>query len=126
MIEVLTPLNPEFQRFETQARELYEKYQEKICDPNPFSFIKNKTLFYLFILDGAVLGAIYFFMDNGKLFLNGFSSPKKHLSNLTCLKKSTTWFTCPIYAEAQNRASALCLLRCGFKRVKGNLFCFKH
>ena len=31
-----------------------------------------------------------------------------------------------IYAEAQNRASALCLLKCGFIREKGNLFVKKQ
>ena len=29
------------------------------------------------------------------------------------------------YKEAQNKASAFCLLRCGFKRVKDNLFVLK-
>ncbi len=126
MIEVLIPLNPEFQKYETQVKELYEKSQEKICDPNSFDFVKNNTLFYIFIQNGALIGAIYYFMENNKLFLNAFSSPKNHLANLECLHLSTTWFTPPIYAEAQNRASALCLLRCGFKRVEGNLFCLER
>ena len=36
-----------------------------------------------------------------------------------------TWFNCDIYAEAQNRASTICLLRCGFERDKDNIFVFK-
>ena len=123
MIEVLIPLNPEFQKYEAQVKELYEKNQQKICDPNTFDFVKNNTLFYIFIQNGALIGAIYYFMDNDKLYLNGFASPKHLELNLFCLRLSTTWFSIPIYAEAQNRASALCLLRCGFKRVEGNLFC---
>ena len=126
MIEVFIPLNPEFQKYEAQVKELYERSQEKICDPNSFDFIKNNTLFYIFIKDGVLLGAIYYFMDGGKLFLNGFASPKHHFENLYCLRLSTTWFSCDIYAEAQNRASMLCLLRCGFKREKDNLFCLKR
>ena len=125
MIEVLIPPNPEFQKYEAQIKELYEKTQNRICDPNPFSFIKENTLFYLFLIDGTVIGAIYYFMDDGKLFLNGFAYPKHHTLNLKCLYLSLNWFSQPVYAEAQNRASALCLLRCGFKRVKDNLFCFK-
>ena len=125
MIEVLIPLNPEFRKYEAQVKELYEKNQEKICDPNSFDFVKNNTLFYIFIQNGALIGAIYYFMENNKLFLNGFSFPKNHIANLECLQLSTTWFNPPIYAEAQNRASALCLLRCGFKRVKDNLFCLE-
>ena len=126
MIEVLIPLNPEFQKYEAQVKELYEKNQENICDPNPFSFIVKNTFFYIFTINGTLIGAIYYFIDEGKLFLNGFANPKNHLNNLLCLKLSTTWFTSPIYAEAQNRASALCLIRCGFKRVKDNLFCLEH
>ena len=125
MIEVLTPLNPEFQLYDPQAKELYEKTQEKIKDPNSYEFVRDNTLFYIFVQDGSFIGAIYYFMDDGKLFLNGFAKPKNHIANLLCLRKSTTWFVPPIYAEAQNRASALCLLRCGFKRVKGNHYCLK-
>ena len=125
MIEVLIPLNPEFQKYESQAKELYKKNQKKICDPNTFSFIKNNTLFYLFIKNGTFIGAIYYFIEDNKLFLNGFAIPKNHLANLYCLKLSTTWFSCDIYAEAQNKASALCLLKCGFKREKNNLFVLK-
>ena len=124
MIQVLIPLNPEFKKYKTQLKELYEQSQERIGDPNPFSFIIKNTLFYAFILDGTLIGAIYYFMDKNKLFLNGFASPKHHELNLSCLRVSTTWFLPPIYAEAQNKASALCLLRCGFKRINGNLFCF--
>ena len=123
MITVLIPSNPEFKKYKSQIKEVYKQCQEKICDPNSFEFIIHNTLFYSFFLDGAFIGAIYYFLDNGKLFLNGFALPKNHLANLECLQLSTTWFKKPIYAEAQNRASALCLLRCGFKRVSGKLFC---
>lgn len=126
MITVLTPLDSEFELYKSQIKEIYEKYQEKICDPNSFLFVIKNTLFYAFFLDGTFIGAIYYFMENEKLFLNAFALPKNHLTNLKCLKMSTDWFTSPIYAEAQNRASALCLLKCGFKRVKGNLFCYTN
>ena len=125
MITVLTPLDQEFKKYESLIKEVYKKNQEKICDPNSFLFIKKNTFFYAFFKEGDFIGAIYYFMENGKLFLNGFAKPKRHADNLFCLKLSTTWFKKPIYAEAQNRASALCLLRCGFKRVKGKLFCYE-
>ena len=125
MIKVLIPLDSEFSKYEPQIKELYEKNQAKICDPNTFFFIKNQTLFYSFLEDGALIGAIYYFMEDGKLFLNAFSRRKTHLANIKCLNLSLSWFKKPIYAEAQNRASAFCLLRCGFKRVEGNLFCYE-
>ena len=125
MITVLIPTDSEFEKHKAQIKEVYEKYQEKICDPNSFEFVIHYTLFFSFFLDGAFIGAIYYFKENDKLFLNAFALPKNHRANLECLQLSTTWFKKPIYAEAQNRASALCLLRCGFKRVEGKLFCYE-
>ena len=125
MIQVLIPQNPDFKKYEKEIKALYEDNQSKICDNNSFNFIKNNTLFYLFISDGKVLGAIYYFVYDKKLFLNGFAKRKSLAKNLFCLLWSTTWFTKDIYAEAQNKASAFCLLRCGFKRVKENLFVLK-
>jgi hypothetical protein len=122
MIRVLIPTEADFNLYENQLRDLYEKNQEKICDTNNFDFVKNNTLFYMFLDNNKLLGAIYYFMDNSKLFLNGFSIRKNFEKNLECLKLSTTWFNCDIYAEAQNRASALCLIKTGFKRIDKNIF----
>ena len=125
MITVLIPTDSEFEKHKAQIKEVYEKYQEKICDPNSFEFVIHYTLFFSFFLDGVFIGAIYYFKENDKLFLNAFALPKNHRANLECLQLSTTWFKKPIYAEAQNRASAHCLLRCGFKRIEGKLFCYE-
>ena len=125
MITVLIPINSEFEKYKPQIKKYYEKYQEKICDFNSFEFVIKNTLFYSFFFDGDFIGAIYYFKENDKLFLNAFALPKNHQANLECLQLSTTWFKKPIYAEAQNRASALCLLRSGFKRVKEKLFCYE-
>ena len=77
----------------------------------------------MFINDSKLVGGIYYFLDeNNKLFLNGFAKRKMHLLNIKCLELSTCWFSCDIYAQAQNKASALCLLRCGFKKYKENIF----
>lgn len=126
MIRVLIPSEADFKLYENQLRLLYEQNQEKICDTNSFEFIRDNTLLYMFLFNNKLIGAIYYFMENGKLFLNGFSKRKNFEKNLECLKLSTTWFNCNIYAEAQNRASALCLLKSGFKRVCDNLFVLKN
>ena len=126
MIKVLVPTDFEFKIYEPQLKKMYEESQEKICDTNSFEFIINNTLYYAFIKDGIILGAIYFFDDGDKLFLNAYASKKHHRDNIECLKMSTKWFKCDIYAEAQNRASALCLLRAGFRREYKNLFVYKH
>ena len=126
MIEVLIPTQSEFCKYEAPIKLLYEQSQEKICDTNSFEFIRDNTLFYLFLLNKKPIGAIYYFKDGDKLYLNGFAIRKNLEANLHCLKWSTTWFNCNIYAEAQNRASAYCLLRSGFKRISGNIFCLSR
>lgn len=123
MIRVWIPCQKGFEKFQKECKELYEKVQDKICDPNSFDFICKNTLFYLFENDNRLIGAIYYFKDkNGKLFLNGFANRKMHNLCLECLKMSLSWFRGCIYAEAQNRASALCLLKSGFKRKEKKEF----
>ena len=124
-INVWIPCQKEFWLYRDECKELYESVQDKICDPNTFEFICKNTFFYLFEKCNRLIGAIYYFTDkDGKLFLNAFSKRKMHALCLECLKMSLKWFKGNVYAEAQNRASALCLLRCGFKRKSGNLFVF--
>lgn len=125
MIRVLIPLDKEFKLYEGELKFLYEENQKKICDTNSFDFIRDNTLFYMFLDDNDLIGAIYYFMDDDKLFLNGFAYRKKHVLTCACLSLSLSWFTTNIYAEAQNRASALCLLRCGFERIEGKLFVYR-
>ncbi len=126
MIRIIIPTQKEFSEYKEECKTLYESVQTQICDPNSFDFICNNTFFYLFLNDNKLIGAIYYFTDtDGKLYLNGFAKRKMHFLCLECLKKSLTWFKGRIYAEAQNRASALCLLRCGFKRIQKNTFCFQ-
>ena len=123
LINVWIPKQKEFKKYQEECRKLYESLQDKICDPNSFEFICNHTFFYLFEIGGRLIGAIYYFVDtDGKLFLNAFANRKLHTLCLKCLKKSLTWFKGRVYAQAQNRASALCLLRCGFKREQENIF----
>ena len=123
MINVLIPAQPEFQKFKQECKELYEKLQVQITDTNSFEFICENTFFYLFEENGSLIGAIYYFVkEDGNLYLNGFAKRKKHKVCLECLKMSLKWFKGSIYAEAQNRASALCLLKCGFKRKREKLF----
>lgn len=123
MINVWIPSQKEFENFRTECKELYESVQDKICDPNTFEFIIENTFFFLFESEGKLIGGIYYYVnDDGRLYLNGFANRKKHNLCLECLKMSLDWFKGRIYAEAQNRASALCLLRCGFKRDEGNRF----
>ena len=123
MINVLIPCQREFKKYKKECKELYENVQDKITDESSFEFIINNTFFYLFEKNSNLIGAVYYFINkDGNLYLNGFAKRKMHNLCIECLKMSLDWFKGNVYAEAQNRASALCLLRCGFKRVKDNLF----
>ena len=127
MIKVFIPSQKEFKIFEEECKILYENVQDKITDTNDFEFITKNTFFFLFTNDENLIGAIYFFVDeNNRLMLNGFSKRKTFLLNIECLKMSLNWFKGDIFAQAQNRASALCLLKCGFKRFEKNVFVYKH
>ena len=125
MINVWIPTQKEFEKYKAECKELYEKSQDKIGDPNSFEFICENTFFFLFANKERLIGAIYYFKnENGDWYLNGFANRKMHSLCIECLTMTLDWFKGRIYAEAQNRASALCLLRCGFKRVDGKLFRF--
>ena len=112
MINVWIPYDKEYLKYREECKKLYENVQDKICDTNSFEFIEKNTYFVE--------------TESGleKFFLNGFAKKKKHQLCLECLKTSLGWFIPPIYAEAQNRASALCLLKCGFKRTGKNIFVY--
>ena len=127
MIRVLIPCDLEFKKYSDKCRKLYENLQEQICDTSSYDFIVNNTFFYLFLNDDKLLGAIYYFTDDsGRLLVNAFAGRKTHKLNIECMKMSLKWFKGSIYAEAQNRASALCLLKCGFEREKDNLFVYRR
>lgn len=124
MINVIIPSDSEFADYENEIKNLYENSKSKIGDSNSFEFVKDNTLFYMFVKNRKLIGGIYYFLDNGKLFFNGFAGRKHFEDNLECVKMSLNWFKCDIYAESQNRASALCLLKCGFEKIGHNLFKF--
>ena len=123
-IDVFIPFQNEFRVYEEELRELYDMNKYFIKDTNSFYFIRDNTLFYSFVNKKKLIGAIYFFKEKDKLFLNAFSNRKTFNLNVKCLKMSLSWFNCPIYAEAQNRASAFCLLRSGFRRIENKLFVY--
>ena len=123
-VRVLIPFDDEFIEREKEIKDLYKKSQNKICDSNSYETVRDNTFFYVFFLDEKLIGIIYYFEENGMLFFNGCSNKKMFPINVECIKLSTTWFNTKIYAEAQNRASALCLLKSGFVRKKSNLFVY--
>ena len=60
MIEVLIPLNNEYRKYDSQIKALYEQEQNKIGDSNSYEFVRDNTLFYAFLLNKTLIGAIYY------------------------------------------------------------------
>ena len=123
-LKILIPKDRDFFRYKNEVKKLYLENQDKINDDNTFDFICKETFFYLFLVDEKILGVIYFFQDDGKLYLNGFAVRKFLKEKLEALKLATTWFNCEIYAEAQNKASAYCLKKVGFKKITERLYAY--
>ena len=123
-LKILIPKDKDFFRYKNEVKKLYLENQDKINDDNTFDFICKETFFYLFLVDEKILGVIYFFQDDEKLYLNGFAVRKFLKEKREALKLATTWFNCEIYAEAQNKASAYCLKKVGFKKITERLYAY--
>lgn len=127
-IYVLTPCNPLFYSFNHwfECKKMYEDNQPLIGDTQLFEDIIEDTFFYSFIEDNKLLGCIYFYKKNNKLFLNAFAGRHHHCQNIKCLKTALSWFNCDIYAKALHKTSVLCLLKCGFKKVNNNIYKYRR
>ena len=126
MIRVIIPLDEEYQNWRDECKKLYQSVQDKINDVNSYDFVEHNTLLYVFVDESGLIGVTYFFLDDEKLFMNGFSKRKKYPLNVECIKISSSFFKSSVYAEVQNRASAFCLLKAGFKRIEPNLMVFEN
>lgn len=120
MIRVLIPKDKNF-NFK-QCKKLYKEHKKLIGDNQKFRDIVENTYFYSFFDDNKHLGCIYYYLKNNKLFVNAFAYRHTHELNLKCLKKTFDWFNCDIYAQTTHKTAILCLYKCGFRKVKDNLY----
>ena len=121
MITVRTPKDKYFNYFECEN--LYKKCQKDLQDDD-FKSVIERTLFYSFYISATneLIGCIYFHKKGKQLFVNAFANRKHHLLNLECFKESLKWFNCNIYAVGLHKTSRLCLFKCGFERIRNNIF----
>ena len=120
MIRVRIPKDKNF-NFK-QCKKLYKEHKKLIGDNQKFRDIVENTYFYSFFDDNKHLGCIYYYLKNNKLFVNAFAYRHTHELNLKCLKKTFDWFNCDIYAQTTHKTAILCLYKCGFRKVKDNLY----
>lgn len=125
MIVVRTPQNELFNYAE--CREMFEQYQDKI-DVDDFDTVLKTTHFFSFYEwnKSLFIGCIYFYQQDRKLYVTAFSGRHHHKLNIECLKMSLDWYTCDVYAECKQRTAQLCLIECGFERVKRGLYVYRR
>ena len=124
MIKVFIPKDIAFNY--KQCKNLYKKYQRQIGDNQEFRDIVKNTFFYSFFDDEKHIGCIYYYMRGDKLFVNAFANRHTHEINIECLKKSFEWFNCDIYAETKHKTAIYCLYKCGFKKVRENIYKYER
>ncbi|MBQ6516808.1 hypothetical protein IJI31_06475 [bacterium] len=120
MIRVLIPTDADFEY--KKCKKMYKKYQRLVGDNQEFRDLVKNTFFYSFYDDAQLLGCIYYYTKNDKLFVNAFANRHTHEKNLLCLKKTFEWFKCDIYAETKHKTAIYCLYKCGFKKIDDCLY----
>ena len=124
MITVRIPNDENFNYKEN--KKLYKKFQRIMEDDQPFREVVKNTFYYSFYNDETLIGAIYCFYRDDKLFLNAFATRHHHNENIECFKKVLSWFNCDMYAESNKKTAIYCLLKCGFKKLKDNIFIYRR
>lgn len=125
MITIRTPKDKLFNYQE--CKELYDSCNDRIQDGD-FDVVIRTTDFFAFYLTKTreLIGCIYYFKKGKRLFVNAFAHRGHHLLNLECFKYSLTWWKSNVYANAIQKTSRLCVMRCGFEKVKDNLYVYRR
>lgn len=124
MITVRIPTDKDFEY--EKCRSLYRKCQRLIGDNQSFKAVVNNTFYYAFYVDNVLIGGIYCFYRGRNLYLNGFATRHHHKENVECVKMVLSWFDCDMYAESIRKPAILCLLRAGFKKLKGDIYKYER
>lgn len=123
-MEIFCQNHPDFNY--KQAKEMYEKYVDLVEDNKDFDKVLKNTHFYSFFVDGKFIGCIYFYLIDGKVYVNAFADRKTHLINIECFKKALSFYNCDIYARSKQKTAIYCILKCGFKKIGNNLYKYER
>ena len=121
---ILTPLDVLFNYDE--VKQMWEKYAENLHDCGNFDHLLKNSHFYSFFVDKKFIGCIYFYQRGDRLFVNAFAGRNTHKINLECFKKALTFYNCDIYAESKEKTAIYCILKCGFKKIVGNIYKYER
>lgn len=123
-MKVRIPLDNDFEY--KRCKKMFEKYNTRVNDDAAFEDIISNTLFYSFYDKTELTLCIYFYGLNGKVWVNGYGIRNKHLFNKVCFTQALSWFNCDIWANTKYKDVAWALLRCGFKKVRENIYVFNQ
>ncbi len=122
-MKVKIPLDKDFE-FE-RCKKMYRYYNARVNDDSTFEEVLSQTFFYAFYDNDEITLCVYFYEKNNKLWVNGYGIRNKHFFNKKCFESALGWFNCDIWANTKYKDVAWALLRCGFKKVKENIYVFK-
>lgn len=121
-MKVKIPLDSDFE-FE-RCKKMYEYYLKRVNDDSSFEEVIENTFFYSFYDKENLTLCIYFYVIDGKLWVNGYGIRNKHLFNKKCFETTLGWFDCDIWANTKYKEVAWALLRCGFKKKSENIYVY--
>lgn len=110
----------------TDSKDLYENKQEEIGDDQSFDDVINSTMYIAFTENDKLLGGIYFYNKDSKIFVNAFANRKTYNSNVNCIKWALNGFEEPVYAKTIHRHVKILLLKLGFEKVEENLYKYER
>ena len=123
-MEIRIPAHKNFDFY--ACKKLYKKCQKLVGDDVSFNQIIKNTFFYSFYNSKNLIGCIYIYEKQKKLFMNGFAKRGFHEFNLKAVKKIFEWFNTDIYAESKQKPAIYLLLKCGFQKISDNLFVYHN
>lgn len=126
MIIVRVPTHPLFNY--SECEELFNRCKKDLDTNESFKDVIKNSDFYSFYdwNKAELIGCIYYYMIGKRLLVSAFANRGHHELNLACFKESLKWYSSDIYAKALHRTSRMCVRRCGFDKLKGNLFIYRR
>lgn len=121
---ILTQQDPLFDH--NRVKEMYDKHFGDLNENCTFEEALKHSHFYSFYVDKKLIGCIYFYLVEGKLFVNAFAGRKTHNLNIECFKKSISFYDCDINARTNKKMAIYCILKCGFEKIDDNLYKYER
>ena len=120
MIQIVRPNKDNY----LPLKYIFDQYKEQM-NADEFSTVVNYYDCRFFFLDENLIGCIYLYPREDKIFVNAFATRGHHQLNLFILKTVLDIAGCDVYAEPIHKTSKLCVLRLGFEKFKDNIYIYK-